>query len=66
MTDDGYTYRDEDFPMGLRCPECGHTFVDGEPFSTTPVAFQDDIPVSRVVCSAPECVSISLVKLGPL
>lgn len=48
--EDAYTYRDADFPMGLMCPECRHAFEDGERFSTTLVAFQDDVPVTRVTC----------------
>lgn len=46
-------YRDEDFPMGLRCPDCGHVFTDGERYSSVLTGFQDDIPMTRLVC--PEC-----------
>lgn len=44
------TYHEADFPMGLMCPECGHVFEEGEEFSLSLVAFQDDIPLSRIVC----------------
>lgn len=49
----GYVYRDLDFPMGLCCPECWHVFQDGEEFSSILVAFQGDVPVTRLVC--PSC-----------
>lgn len=44
------TYRDEDFPMGLRCPECKRTFHDGDPISERLDGFQDDIPICVLVC----------------
>lgn len=47
----GYVYSDEVFPMGLMCPDCQHVFRDGEAYSSVLVAFQDDVPVSRLVCA---------------
>ncbi len=48
----GLLYKDTDWPHGLMCAECPHTFGEGERFSMDLYAFSDDVPMVRVLCVA--------------
>jgi hypothetical protein len=50
IEDPGTAYRDEDWPFGLVCTECGHVLREGERFSERLDAFSEDIPMTRAVC----------------
>jgi hypothetical protein len=46
----GVPYHEEDWPHGLRCGECRHLFCEGERYSQRLFGFQEEVPVSVVVC----------------
>lgn len=47
---DGEVYHEEEWPHGLRCAECSRLFTEGERYSARLTGFQDDIPMTLIVC----------------
>ena len=39
-----------DFKHGCRCMDCDEPILYGEPYSRRLVGFQDDLPVSEIIC----------------
>jgi hypothetical protein len=46
----GVEYREEDWPHGLRCIDCDRLLADGDRYATRLTGFQDEIPITEVVC----------------
>jgi hypothetical protein len=46
----GVVYHDDEWPHGLRCAECQYLFQEGERYSRHLHAFQDDVPILKIVC----------------
>lgn len=63
VADLGLSYHGEEWPFGLMCAVCPHTFREGERFTMGLYAFSEDVPMVQVLCLA--CATASSSGLEP-